>query len=76
MTRLSGPLGLESDFNQVVELTVEADVGGEKIACMQHCLAGVYNDPEARKAIEQALRQALMMQILKKWSPVIKVRRR
>lgn len=73
--RLSGPLGLEDDFNQLVELTVTAEVGGETITCMQHCLAGVYNDPEARKALEEALRQSLMMAILKKWKPVIKVRR-
>lgn len=75
MTRLSGPLGLEFDFNQVVELTVEAEVGGETIVCSTRCLAGVYQDQEARKAIEQQLRSTLMHKILEKWTPVINVRR-
>lgn len=75
MTRLSGPLGLEDDFNEVVELTVTAEVGGETIICSTHCLAGVYRDQEARKVIEQQLRSILMHKILEKWTPVIKVRR-
>lgn len=73
--RLSGPLALEEDFNQVVELTVSAKVGDQELQCRQVVLAGVYADPVAREAIEEALRQNLMMQILKKWKPVIKVRR-
>lgn len=73
--RLGGPLGLEDDFNQLVELTVSAEVGGETILCMTRCLAGVYDDPEARKALEAQLRSTLMHKILEKWKPVIKVRR-
>lgn len=73
--RLSGPLALEDEFNQVVELTVTAKVGDKELHCRQVVLAGVYADTVARKAIEEALRQSLMMEILKHWKPVIKVRR-
>lgn len=74
MTRLSGPLEAEEGFNRVVELTVSATVGGEAIQCQQRVLAEVWNDPDARKAIEENMRFKLVMEILRKWTPVIKVR--
>lgn len=74
MTRLSGPLEAEEGFNRVVELTVSATVGGEVIQCRQRVLAEVWNDPDARKAVEENMRFKLVMEILRKWTPVIKVR--
>lgn len=72
--RPDGPLNLSDEFNQLVELTCTARVGGETIVAQVRCLRGVYNDPEARKAIEADLRMGLMRQILGKWTPKIHVR--
>ena len=73
--RLSGPLDLEEQFNRPVDLTITAKVGTERLQVKQTVLQGVYDDPEARKAIEAELRYRLMVKILEKWTPVIKVNR-
>lgn len=73
--RPDGPLRLSEQFNQVVELTVTARVGDETVFCTQRVLAGVWDDPDARKAVEAQLRYQLMVRILEKWTPKIHVRR-
>lgn len=62
-------------FGDQVELVCTANVGDEKLFARQSIPAIVYDDPEARKVIEAALRQRLMLAVLEKWTPVIKVRR-
>jgi hypothetical protein len=58
-----------------VELTIEAQVGSDRIVIKDMVLAPVYDDPDARKAIEAQLRYKLMQSILDKWKPKIQVRR-
>lgn len=58
-----------------VELTVEAQVGSERIVVKDMVLAPVYDDPDARRAVEANLRYKLMQSILDKWKPKIQVRR-
>lgn len=62
-------------FEGMIELTCEARVGGETFMVREVGLEVVLNDPAAKKAIEDALRQKLMLLILERWTPVIKTRR-
>lgn len=62
------------EFRQV-ELTCECRINGERLYTTQVVLEMVYNDPVARKAVEEMIRQRLMMGILDKWKPKIQVRR-
>lgn len=59
----------------IVELSCTATVGGERVVVRQVIHAAAYDDPEARRHIEHALRQKLMLAVLEKWTPVVKVRR-
>lgn len=61
-------------FNRAM-LTCEATVGGERIRAEVFVIEAVLNDPAAVKAVETSLRQALMMKILEKWTPVIEIHR-
>jgi hypothetical protein len=62
-------------FDGQVILYCEARVGGERVYVQQAVAQIVYDDPEAREHIRKALRQALMLSILEKWTPVVRVRR-
>lgn len=68
-------LPLPDPFNQRVRLQAEAQVGGERLVAEVIVLQAVYDDPEARRHIIQALERELMNRILEKWSPVITVHR-
>lgn len=72
---MTDPITLSDDFNQMVELTCKARIGPQEVVVRQVCLAGVYRDADARKAIEAQLRYQLMVSILEKWKPKITVRR-
>lgn len=54
----------------------EAEVAGEKLTAQEVVPDIVWEDPEARKAIEKAVRAKLMYAILEKWTPAIKTERR
>ncbi len=66
--------GNGGDF-QMVELTCKARIGSEWITVREVVLDVVYNDPEARKLVESALREKLMRVIADRWKPKITVRR-
>lgn len=66
---------LPPGFTNMVELSCEATIGGETVYVRQLVHAIVYDDPEARKAVEQALRQQLMLGLLDDFKPKIRVRR-
>ena len=69
------PLVAEEEFNQTVHLQIRARVAGTHLSVQKTVLQGVYNDPEARKAIEAELRYRFMVKILERWTPVIRVHR-
>ena len=73
MTRLSGP-SFDNPFQQV-EMSCQAEVAGEIIQVRQVLPEQAYQDRALREVVEEALRQKLMLEIMKKWTPVIKVRR-
>lgn len=73
MTRLSGP-SFNNPFQQV-EMSCQAEVAGEIIQVRQVLPANAYDDPALREVVETALRQKLMLAIMEKWTPKIKVRR-
>lgn len=60
---------------QMVELTCKARIGSEWITVREVVLDVVYNDPEARRLVESALREKLIRVIADKWKPKIAVRR-
>lgn len=64
---------LPPEFDRLLLLTCEANVGGERLYMQTEIVEAVYNDSEARKLIEKSIREALMIKILEKWTPVIKV---
>lgn len=66
---------LPDPFFNRVEMSCEATVAGEKIQVRQMVVQAVYDDPNARTALEATLREALIRAIVEKWTPVIKVRR-
>jgi len=59
----------------MVELSCKATIGGETVSVRQMIMAEVYDDPETRKAAEHAVRQQLMLGLLDKFKPKIRVRR-
>lgn len=59
----------------MVELTCEARVGDERICASQVVMQAVYDDPDARQAVEAAVRYKLVAAILDRWKPKIQVRR-
>lgn len=65
----------QDPFQGMVILSCKATVGGEVLTSQMAVSAAVWDDPEARKAIEANLRHNLMTRILDVWKPVIKVRR-
>jgi hypothetical protein len=65
---------LEANLGRVM-LTCEATVAGERLVVRQVVANPVWNDPEARDAVERSIRHELMHEILKRWSPVIRVQR-
>lgn len=73
MTRLSGP-SFGNPFQQV-EMSCQVEVAGEVIRVRQVLPEQAYQDRALREAVETALRQRLMIAVLEKWTPVIKVRR-
>jgi hypothetical protein len=66
---------LPPEFNRQVRLTCTAKVGGERVSVQTYCLEAVYNEPDAKKAINTQVRRALMDKILEKWTPKITVER-
>lgn len=62
------------DFD-IVRLRCECRINGELLYAEQTVAAPVWDDPEARKAVEEMIRQRLMMAVLDKWKPKIQVRR-
>lgn len=62
-----------SEFTDQVSLSCRVKVGGEWLIVQQSIVRAVYEDPAARKVIEDHLRQALMMKILERWTPAIRV---
>lgn len=64
-----------NDLFQRVSLSCQAEVGGEVVTARMTVAQPVWDDPEARQAIERHIRLSLMEQILKKWTPKITVRR-
>lgn len=66
---------LSDPWGARVLLTCQAQVGGETIEVRQMVAEPVYQDRVAREAVEKALREQLIREIVKKWTPVIKVRR-
>lgn len=71
--RLSGP-SLDNPFQQV-EMSCQAEVAGEIIQVRQVLPEEAYRDRALREVVETALRQKLMLAILEKWTPKVKVRR-
>lgn len=66
---------LPPGFRNMVELSCRATIGGETISVRQQVHAAVYEDAVAREAVEQALRQQLMLSLLDRFKPKISVRR-
>jgi len=66
---------LPPGFGDVVELSCRATVGGQTVSVRQLIPTAVYDDPTALGVIEQALRQQLMLGLLDKFKPKIRVRR-
>lgn len=60
---------------EVVRMRCECRINGELLYAEQTVPAVVYDDPEARKAVEEAVRQRLMMAVLDRWKPEIQVSR-
>ena len=58
-----------------MHLYCRATVGGQEVVVQQSVAEPVYDDPVARRAIEDHLRYRLMQKILEKWTPKIHVRR-
>lgn len=58
-----------------VELSCSVKVGDEMVMVRRMYAAEVYDDPEARKAVEEHLRFELVRAILDQWKPKIHVRR-
>lgn len=62
------------DF-EIVRLRCECRVNGELLYAEQAIPAVVYDDPQAREAVQEAIRRRLMTAVLDKWKPKIQVRR-
>ena len=62
-------------FTNRITLTCSAAVGGERLFVQTQIVEAVYNEPNARKAVEESLRRTMMEKILERWTPVIKVER-
>lgn len=58
-----------------VEMSCTAEIGGQRVEVIQVIPEAAYQDPSLRKVVEEALRQKLMLAILEKWTPKIRVRR-
>lgn len=71
---LSQPSGL-SRFPDTVVASCTATVGDEELSAQISVPGVVWDDPGARGAIEESLRFKLIAEILKKWTPVIKIER-
>lgn len=65
----------DSPYAGSVELSCTATVGGERVVVRQLLPEAAYADQRLREAVEVALRQKLMLAVLEKWTPVVKVRR-
>ena len=65
---------LPPGFRDRVELSCRATIGGETVSVRQLIPTAVYDDEVAREVVEQALRQ-LMLALLDKFKPKIRVRR-
>lgn len=76
MTRLSGPSlrgpDVVTPFENTVVLSCTAQVGDQEIESRMSVPRVVWEDPAARTVIEESLRFKLVMEILKKWTPVVK----
>lgn len=57
-----------------VHLSCKATVGDQEVTSQMSVSRAVWDDPAARQAIKEGLRFKLVEEILKKWSPVVKVR--
>jgi len=66
---------LPPEFRDRVELSCRATIGGETVSVRQLIPTAVYDDEAAREVVEQALRQQLMLALLDKFKPKIRVRR-
>jgi len=62
-------------FSGQVHLSCKAVVGGRELVVQQSVAQPVYDDPDARRAVEHHMRYQLMMKILEHWTPKIRVRR-
>lgn len=62
-----------TDYLDMVTLTCKARVRSEVIEVRQAVPRVVYDDPEAREAIEKSLRVGLAMKIVNRWKPRIEV---
>lgn len=60
-------------FGEMVTMTCEASINGERIQVRQAVVRAVYDDPEILKHIEEGLRMELGIAIVKKWKPKITV---
>jgi hypothetical protein len=58
-----------------IEVYCTARVGDQELIRRQMLPRAVWEDPAAREVIEKALRYRLVEEILRKWTPVVKVRR-
>lgn len=61
------------DFDDQVQLTCEATVAGQRVQSSVMVLKVVYQNPEAREAIEAELRRELVERIIKAHPPKIRV---
>ena len=66
---------LPAEFTNRITLTCTAKVGGDTLFAQTQIVEAVYNEPNARKAVEESLRRTMMEKILERWTPVIKVER-
>lgn len=60
---------------EMVRMRCECRINGELLYAEQAVPAVVYDDPDGRGAVEEAVRQRLMMAILDRWKPKIQIRR-
>ena len=60
-------------FTQTVTIRAEATVGGERLMVQMNVVEMAYADSGVRAMVHHDLRQRLMDEILKRWSPVIQV---
>jgi len=64
----------EAGMSPVTELICKVIVNGEEIAVRQLVDSTAYARPEVRAQVDEGIRHALVMEILKKWQPKISSR--